>query len=256
MDKQRLTLAALTLLPLLAACGTEKTGGAGGDSVGAGPAVTGVRWAVTDVTVDGRTSKAPATARLRIGADGKADGSLGCNGFSAQADLDGDRIAFRQLGATEMACTDVPAGFEQTLADTLTDGSLTAHVRGDDLTLTTADGDRVRLTERKPATLSGTTWKITDPAADGRAHLLFDTAKGTLSGSLGCNRVNAEATVSDGRITLGSLATTRMMCEASLMNTERNLQRVLHGTVGYRIDDQTLTLTSENGETLTAVATR
>ncbi|MFJ8081456.1 META domain-containing protein [Streptomyces sp. NPDC096205] len=249
MDKQRLTLAALTLLPLLAACGTEK---AGGDAVGAGPTVTGVRWAVTDVTVDGRTSKAPATAHLRIGADGRAEGNLGCNGFSSDAALDGDRVAFRQLGATEMACDDLH--FEETLAKTLTDGSLTARVNGDDLTLTTADGDRVRLTEQKPATLSGTKWQITDPASDGRAHLVFDTAKGTLSGSLGCNRVNAEATVRDGRITLGSLATTRMMCEASLMNTERSLERVLDGTVDYRIDDRTLTLTSQNGETLTAVA--
>ncbi|MFI9150682.1 META domain-containing protein [Streptomyces sp. NPDC053367] len=251
MDKQRLTLAALTLLPLLAACGTEKPGG---DAVAAGPDVTGVRWAVTDVTVDGRTSKAPAGAHLRIGADGRADGSLGCNGFGSDADLDGDRIAFKGLGATEMACDGVPARFEQTLADTLTDGSLTARVRDGNLTLTTADGDRVRLTEQRPTALSGTRWQITRPAANGRAHLVFDTAKGTLSGSLGCNRVNAEATVRDGRITLGSLATTRMMCEASLMNTERSIERVLDGGVDYRIDARTLTLTSENGESLTAVA--
>jgi heat shock protein HslJ len=251
MDKQRLTLVALTLLPLLAACGTEKADEKG-DVVGAGPAVTGVRWAVTDVTTQGRTDKAPPSAHLSIAADGKAEGNLGCNGFSSAADLDGDRVTFRQLGSTEMACEDLR--FEETLAETLTDGTLTARRDGTALTLTTADGDRVRLTEQKPAALSGTQWTITDPASDGRAHLTLDTSEGTLSGNLGCNRVNAEATVSDGRITLGSLATTRMVCEASLMKTERTLLRVLDGGVDYRIDHHTLTLTSENGETVTAVA--
>ncbi|MFJ5778644.1 META domain-containing protein [Streptomyces sp. NPDC093094] len=253
MDKQRLTLAALTLIPLVAACGTDTSGG---DAVGAGPALTGVHWAVTDVTVDGTTSRAPDTARLHIAADGTADGNLGCNGFSSDTDLDGDHVVFRQLGATEMACTGVPAGFEQTLADTLTDGSLTARVKDGRLTLTTADGDRVRLTEEKPAPLSGTTWTVTDPASDGRARLTFDTSEETLSGSLGCNRVNADATVRDGRITLGTFATTRMVCEGSLMKTEQALQRILDGTVDYRIDHRTLTLTSENGEKVTAVAAR
>ncbi|CAL9489478.1 META domain-containing protein [Streptomyces sp. enrichment culture] len=251
MDKQRLTLAALTLLPLLAACGTEK---AGGDAVGAGPDVTGVRWAVTDITVDNRTHKAPGTAHLRISADGRTEGNLGCNGFSSDADLDGDRVTFRELGATEMACENLR--FEETFAKTLTDGTLTARAQGDHLTLTTADGDRVRLTEQKPAALAGTRWTITDPASQGRAHLVFDTSAGTVSGNAGCNRINAEATVRDGRITLGSVATTRMVCEGSLMHTERALLRVLDGTVDYRIDHRTLTLTSENGDIATAVAER
>ncbi|MET9734255.1 META domain-containing protein [Streptomyces sp. NPDC006458] len=252
MDKQRLTLAALTLFPLLAACGTEKPSE---DPVGAaGPAVTGVHWAVTDVTADGRTHRAPTAAHLRISADGQVDGSLGCNGFGATADVRGDRVTFDELGATEMACDGVPVTFEETLAGVLTDGDLTARRDGAVLTLTTADGDRVRLAERKPAPLSGTRWTLTDPASDGRAHLTFDTAAGTVSGSAGCNRVNAEATVRDGSITLGSVATTRMVCEASLMNAERRLLKVLDGTVDYRIDQRILTLTSENAETVTAVA--
>ena len=36
---------------------------------------------------------------MRIAADGSTDGSLGCNGFISDADLDGDHVTFRQLGA-------------------------------------------------------------------------------------------------------------------------------------------------------------
>ncbi|GAA3301181.1 hypothetical protein GCM10020295_43850 [Streptomyces cinereospinus] len=68
--------------------------------------------------------------------------------------------------------------------------------------------------------------------------------------------MNAEATVRDGRVTLGPASTTRMMCEASLMAAEKRLLRLFDGTVTYRLEHRTLTLTSANGESVTAVAGR
>lgn len=256
IDKQRLAaLAALTLLPLAAGCGGQD---AGSESVGSGPAasVTGVRWAVDDVTVDGRKSAAPDTAYLRIAEGGKVNGNLGCNNFGADAEFAGSGVTFDRVQATEMACEGVPANFEQTLARTLADGGLTARVDGDALVLTTADGDRIALSKQKAAPLKGTRWTITSPDADGRAHLTFDAKSGQVSGSLGCNKVRATATFRDGSITLGTASTTRMMCDTSLMKTEKALSGLFDSTVKYAVNGRALTLTSENGERVSATAAR
>ncbi|MGI5376538.1 META domain-containing protein [Streptomyces sp. CA-251387] len=254
MDKQRLAaFAALTLLPLAVACGSED---AGSDAVGAGAAasVTGVHWAVDDITVDGKKSDAPSGAWLRIADGGEVKGSLGCNAFGADAAFADSHVTFDQMQATEMACEGVPPNFETTLADTLSDGDLTAEVKDGKLTLTTADGDRVALTKQDAAPLKGTKWTITSPDTDGKAHLTIDEKTGQVSGSLGCNKVRATATVRDGRITLGTASTTRMMCDTSLMNTEKELLRLFDGTVKYEVEHRNLTLTSENGERVSAAA--
>ncbi|MFE0525283.1 META domain-containing protein [Streptomyces sp. NPDC058954] len=145
MDKQRLTLAVLTLVPLVVACGSEKADGGSG-SVAAERPVTGVDWRVRDITVNGTTT-----------------------------------------------------------------------------------------------------------AAHGSPHLAFDAKTHKAAGRLGCNHVNARATVRAGHITLGRPMTTRMMCDASLMQTERALLGLFNHTVRYRVDHDTLTLTSANGMTVRAV---
>ncbi|MEV0243347.1 META domain-containing protein [Streptomyces sp. NPDC050674] len=254
-QKQRMTLtAAAMLVPLLAACGSEKADGGSG-SAGAGKPVTGVRWAVDSVTAGGKTQKAPGGAHVTID-KGRAEGSFGCNHFSAEATVDGDRVRLGRTRSTQMACEDKPMAFETTLARAFSGQELKAEVDGDRLTLTTGSGDTVRLSEAKDAPLAGTEWTVTAPKADGRAHLTFDAKKGTVAGSLGCNKVNAEATVRDGHITLGPPATTRMMCEDSLMADEKTLLRLFDGRLTYAVDHQTLTLTSENGTRVRAVAER
>ncbi|MFD5763765.1 META domain-containing protein, partial [Streptomyces sp. NPDC127044] len=81
MDKQRLTLSVLTLLPLAVACGTQTAGG-GSAGTGSSP-VTGVHWSVDTITTHGRTRQAPDSAYLRIGEDGRVSGNLGCNTFGS-----------------------------------------------------------------------------------------------------------------------------------------------------------------------------
>ncbi|OWA14232.1 META domain-containing protein [Streptomyces sp. CS159] len=267
--KQRsmtLTVAAVAaLVPLAAACGSEQADDAGSDRVGAGgQRVAGVRWSIDSVTVDGTTHRAPDTAHVRIDDDGgRAAGSTGCNSFSARADVedegdgDGRRVRLSDAMFTEKACAKTPAGFEKSLGRALTAGPLTTKGEGERLTLTTADGDTVRLSRAEDAPLHGTRWAVDAPGQKGekgRAVLTFDRDAETVSGRLPCNRVNAAATVSDGRITLGAPSTTRMMCEGSLMDAEKRLLALFDSKVTYRIDQQTLTLTSEDGVTVRAVA--
>ncbi|GAB2873968.1 META domain-containing protein [Streptomyces deserti] len=256
-QKQRMTLTAAVavLVPLAAACGSEQAGGGSGSADVEKP-VTGVLWSVDSVTVDGTDHRAPADAHVTIDKGGRAEGSYGCNHFSARAAIDGDRIRLSDTATTQMACERKPMAFERTLARTLADSELKAQVKSDRLTLTTDDGDTVRLTRSEDAPLYGTKWTVTSPGADGRAHLTFDDKKDTVSGRLGCNHVNAKATVRDGHITLGTPSTTRMMCEDSLMDTEKTLLRLFDGQLRYGVDHRTLTLTSDNGTSVRAVAER
>ncbi|MGW1783827.1 META domain-containing protein [Streptomyces sp. NPDC002143] len=149
--KRRTTLTAaallLPLLPLVAACGAEKTDGEqpGSGAVSAEQPVTGVRWNVDSVIVDGATHQAPDGAHLKI-EDGKAAGSYGCNNFTAKAVVEGDSVTFSEARATRMACQGQPMTFERTLSAALAEGALTTEVKGATLTLGTADGDQVRLT--------------------------------------------------------------------------------------------------------------
>ncbi|CAM5500992.1 META domain-containing protein OS=Streptomyces tendae OX=1932 GN=GUR47_22010 PE=4 SV=1 [Streptomyces tendae] len=256
-----LTVAAVAALaPLAAACGSEKADDGGSASVGAGgERITGVRWSIDSVTVDGATHRAPDTAHVRIDDGGEAAGSTGCNSFSARADVDGERVRLSDAMFTEKACAQTPAGFEKSLGRALTTGSLTTKNEGERLTLTTADGDTVRLSRSEDASLYGTEWAVDVPGhkdGKGRARLTFDQEAKTVSGRLPCNHVNAGATVSDGRITLGTPSTTRMMCEGSLMDAEKRLLGFFDGKVDYRIDHETLTLTSDDGATVRAVADR
>ncbi|MFC8002885.1 META domain-containing protein [Streptomyces olivaceus] len=265
-----LTVAAVAaLVPLAAACGSEKANDSDGGSVGAGgQRITGVQWSIDSVTVDGTTHQAPDAAQVRIDDAGEAAGSTGCNSFSARADVDGDgeRVRLSDAMFTEKACDKTPVDFEKSLGRTLTTGSLTTENDGDRLTLTTDAGDTVRLSKAQDASLYGTKWAVDVPGPEGQeshpvgkdgkggAHLTFDRDAKTVSGRLPCNRVNASATVSDGSITLGAPSTTRMMCEGSLMDAEKRLLGLFDGKVDYRIDQGTLTLTSEDGTTVRAVA--
>ncbi|GAA3819125.1 META domain-containing protein [Streptomyces phyllanthi] len=270
MDKQRLTLTALTLLPLVVACGSETAGSdsVGSDTGGSQLSVTGVHWTVDSLTVDGKKSEqAPDGAYLEITEDGKVNGNYGCNGFGSTATVEGDSITFGNAQSTEMACDDVPATFEESLRGTLADKELKAEVADGKLTLTSKAGDKVVLSEEKPAQLYGTKWRITSlvdkktsqplasDAAD-KAWFSIDKKDGTLSGSLGCNQITAKATVRDGQITLGTPGTTRRMCDGSLMDTERSLLELFKGEVDYKIDHRTITLTSENDKGFSAVAAK
>lgn len=270
--KQRLTLttAALLLLPLAAACGTAKAGSSGSDSAAASrtETFTGVRWNVDTLTVDGTAQRPPdGTAHLKIGDDGKVEGSLGCNMMRGDATVEGDSVRFGdEFASTAMACEGSAGKFEMALGTTLRDGPLKADADGEHLTLTTDDGDRVALTKEENAPLYGTTWTVTALGnadgtseslpykAESEAYLTFDKKTGKVSGSLSCNTVNATATVSDGHITLGTPSTTKMMCDGSLIDVEMRLLRLFDSTVAYEVNDRTLTLTSENGETVTAGA--
>jgi putative lipoprotein len=71
----------------------------------------GVTWVAEDVGGGGVIDNARST--IAFAADGTVSGSGGCNSFSGRARVDGDRIEFGPLAATQKACVPALADQEQ-----------------------------------------------------------------------------------------------------------------------------------------------
>ncbi|WP_329039381.1 META domain-containing protein [Streptomyces sp. NBC_00178] len=276
MRTQRMPVSVLALVTTftLAACGSESgSGAASGDSgdgsgtVRTEPALTGVHWNVSSLTVGGKKRTAPAGAHVEIGPGGKATGSLGCNRFTADVRVDGSAVTVGQGTTTEMACADDVQEFEDAMGRAFR-GTLEAAVtgRGDarTLTLTTAQGDSIALRSEPPAALTGTAWKVSGLHTGGVASSLPEGTKdearltfgedGTVEGNLGCNSFHGKAAVSGSTITFGPLASTRKMCPGGAMELERALLGAMKGETTYTIAHRTLSLTAKGGEGLDATA--
>ncbi|MFI8963102.1 META domain-containing protein [Streptomyces sp. NPDC053493] len=266
MQKPRTTavLAVSVLGVLLSACGAQP--GSGSDAAPDAPdlPVAGTHWTIASVTVDGARSAAPPGANLEITQKGRAQGHTGCNGFGAAVDVHGDSLTVSPQEVTEIGCPPDRDRFERALLKAL-DGKLKGSMRDKALTLTSADGrSTVELTAEPDAPLVGTTWTVNAllagdtagalPAgSEGKAKLTFGK-DGRLTGSLGCNRVTAPAQITGSRITLGAIATTRMICTGPEMDLETKLYDALDGPLTFRLDHRTLTVTDADGQGFTAQA--
>lgn len=107
-------------------------------------------------------------------------------------------------------------------------------------------------------TLYAHRWKLTEAAgqpvaaadAQQEAHLIFQ-APNRLSGSTGCNRLNASFELVGGeQMRLSPVATTRMMCPGPPAETEARLTQALGSVQAYRVTDSELQLL--NGQTVLA----
>ncbi|MGW7054431.1 META domain-containing protein [Streptomyces sp. NPDC054887] len=261
---------AVTVLALLtlAACGTESGSDAGRDgTVRPDLQLSGIDWTVDGVTVDGKKTAAPEKATVRIDeGKGRAEGHTGCNRFGADVKVKGDTVTVGPAAVTQIACPKNVAKFEQHLQRMFT-GELKAKVADDRLTLTTADGDSIALSETKPAPdarLLGTEWLVESlrdgdttsslPEAAAAKAKLFFGEDGSVGGNLGCNNVSGRAKVSGSTITFSKIATTRKLCPPPVMDTEEALLRVLEGDAKYEIRENGLSLTGADGKGLDAMA--
>ncbi|MGW2258845.1 META domain-containing protein [Streptomyces sp. NPDC001780] len=318
MRKQQIIpVTAVTTVALLslAACGTESGAGSGsgpGSSAskqgkGSGSVrtdlpLTGVRWAVDSVTVDGKKAVPPAGASVEIDDRGQASARTGCNSIGAKVTVDGDTVTVGDKRTTEIGCEKELQDFEKALNGAFS-GKLTAKVQGEAkdrrLTLTTSDGAAtIALSSQPDSSLIGTKWSVSaltdgDVAAslprgtDGKAYFTFseqagkeeagkeagggtdksegakdgtegakDKTEGTLKGNLGCNRFSAPATVSvsGSTISVGRIVSTRMSCAEPEMKLEQQVRKVLEGQITYELRHRSLTLETEGGQGLDAVA--
>jgi CubicO group peptidase (beta-lactamase class C family) len=106
-------------------------------------------------------------------------------------------------------------------------------------------------------TLVGPAWYIEDVDGAGvidnsDAHVLF-MADGSIAGNGTCNQILGNFETSDDTLSIGQIGATKMACPPALENQEGALLALLGEVSEYAIDDTgTLTLTTTNGETITA----
>jgi heat shock protein HslJ len=108
-----------------------------------------------------------------------------------------------------------------------------------------------------PELLAGKEWRVEAMAgekiADGVEITLNVLPDGRLAGRAACNRFTGSATVGDGAIAVGPLASTRMACPAPLMALEATFLRLLRQAERYAMPaSDRLEIVLRDGRKLTA----
>jgi len=133
----RHALSAAALAILLAGC----TGaGAPGDQPAGG--LVGPVWVAQEVAGAPAAGDVPIT--LQFGADGRASGRGGCNGYGGPYTLAGDALSFGPLAATKMACAPEAMDQEQRYFDALAKVKRYAVADDGALLLVTEEGKEIR----------------------------------------------------------------------------------------------------------------
>lgn len=101
--------------------------------------LVGTKWTVQSIVhsqgVESSQVIEQIKPNLTISEDGTVSGFGGCNGFGGDATVTGDKIEFRGIVGTQMACDEDIMRVERNVLDTLR-GTATAKVEGDQLSLT------------------------------------------------------------------------------------------------------------------------
>lgn len=204
------------------------------------------------VKVDGE--QIPSGGPLEVGfADRRIITYAGCNRGSGGVDLADGRVVTR-LATTMMACPPPLDGADAWMTK-LFEAQPTWSLEGDTLTLTT-DAATVTLRDKKVVNpdrqLTGTNWVVTSlvssqavmtsVALEQARPSLTIAADGAVTGSTGCNQLHGRATLSEGSIDFGPLATTERACPGELAEIEQSVLRVLDGRVQATIDADDLRL--------------
>ncbi|MEE9903860.1 META domain-containing protein [Chlorobium sp.] len=106
--------------------------------------------------------------------------------------------------------------------------------------------------------LFNTTWRAVEimgrkasfyPGQKMDAHIILNSY-GRVSGSTGCNNLNGSYTSLRGRLSFGSIGTTRMACSPRIMEQERRFLDALRITASYDISGRRLILFDNRGRTV------
>jgi heat shock protein HslJ len=203
---------------------------------GVGGLLVGARWTAQWITVDGRTTTAPAHAAAWVdfGYGGTARGSYGCTSFRRTTHVTVDTLTLGAPAAQPTAgsrCASKNRAFEKAFR-TIFSGRLKITRRVDDLTIDLKNprGDYLALKLLWPKGLFGRRWQVDHlavadtihPLAAGKAVYFVFHRDGTVTGNLGCNDFTSRATFSGDVFTLyRPTPTTHRTCSKDIMRDER-----------------------------------
>jgi heat shock protein HslJ len=226
----------LLLIMMLTGCTTV---GAATDPV----PLDGTAWILA--ALPGRPALTGAAPTLAF-ADGRAQGSDGCNRYGLSVAVKGPSITFGPRGmSTQMACSDEVMKQAESFIGAL-NGARTYRVEAGRLQLLGADGAVLATFAAQPTTLAGTRWQVTG-INNGRQALVsllggttvtmaFDT-EGRVSGSAGCNQFNARYEAEGSKIRFLAPAATRKMCPGEgVMAQEQQFLKALEAATTVRLE--------------------
>ena len=224
------------------------------------PSLEGTAWILK--TLRGRTPSVAATATLRFDG-GRAQGTDGCNRYSAPVAVEGANITIGPRAATtNMACP--PDIMKQA------DGFMAAltsaaryRVSGGELRLLGGDGVLLATFAPQPQSLAGSSWRATgiNNGKGGVVSVLADTTvtvsfakDGKAAGSAGCNNFTSTYQEGGGALKFTAVAATRRMCVTpGVMEQEQSFLKALESVATMRMEGDGLELRTRDGELAVAL---
>ncbi len=189
--------------------------------------------------------------------DGSASGNGGCNSYSGSYTLDGQSLTFDEaIAMTMMACIG-PAETVEPAYMALLSQVASYQIDNGALSLLPAEGDALLVfSPDQPASLMGVEWvaiaynngrqAVTSPMLETEITVMFG-ADGQISGNASCNNFNGGFSIDGQNISVGELATTRMMCPEEVMQQEFEFLAALQNATTFTQDGDLLSLFGEDG---------
>lgn len=248
-------VAGLVATWMLCACaampGTEPDGAGAVTS-----SLAGSRWVLQ--RLGSETVQGAPLVTLDFSADGRIQGSDGCNRYTGSVAVVGNTIEVgRDLTGTMMACPGEIDARAHAYRDALRQAARFS-VDAGRLSLLEPGGRPLAVFTPADQTLVGVPWDVLayNNGKQAVTSLIRDTqisanfgADGRVTGHAGCNRYFAPYTLAGERLAIGSAGATRMACAepAGVMQQEALFLAALSSTATWRIDGDRLELRTASG---------
>lgn len=183
---------------------------------------------------------------------GRFNGFTGCNYFAGVYNVDGNAVQFDPPAVTGGSCDDEELFEQENTFLTILITATRFEVEGENIILYADDQQLMTLEPLEPVPFEGTTWNhrfyqgnqpMWQPLVPGTSiSAVFEGD--TISGSAGCNQYTGTFTRNENEISIGELATTRMMCAEpeGIMDQEDRYLAALETVVAIRESARTIEL--------------
>jgi heat shock protein HslJ len=197
-----------------------------------------------------------------FGNDLAISGNAGCNHYGGSYELNESEISIGPLFMTEMYCAEPDGVMAQESAYLAAiEGAATWDIQSGSLTLSDEAGTRLCVYSMGPLTersyLTEREWRlsryldrngtfVSATAPDTETTAYFDK-NGTVSGNAGCNQYHATYETTGTTLTIGPLASTRMMCIEAVMEQESAYLLNLGNAAKFGVSGDTLSIMDDSG---------
>lgn len=188
---------------------------------------------------------------------GRVHGFSGCNQFMGGYTREGDTLELGQMAGTMMACADPRIDILERQFLAALSGRLVVSMTDSGLQLAPEKGgEPLQFKAAAAPRLEGVEWEVTgfnngrqavvSPKLGSSVTLKFED--GTVSGSAGCNRFTGDYEASGESLSIKPLATTRMACDAELMEQEQRFLAALQSATTWSVFRGMLDVHRTDGE--------